>query len=156
MKFFGDVIDRNYDVITFISENLSFKKAYSIFVDIVKIATIFIKAIFRDSKKLKRIRNYVCISWYNKTCWFPVKECLCQQNSRSVSRDLYIFDFRQVRYNCVTFHHCRICVTDFREEGIFAHPHPLICEQSKKGPSWIRLMALPTNCFQQSYRATQF
>ena len=66
------------------------------------------------------------------------------------------FDFCQVRYNCVTFHHCRICVTDFREEGIFAHPHPLICEQSKKGPSWIRLMALPTNCFQQSYRATQF
>ena len=24
----------------------------------------------------------------------------------------------------VTVHHCRICVTDFRDEGNFCHPHP--------------------------------
>ena len=34
---------------------------------------------------------YMCISWCSKICWFPVKECWCQQNSRNVSRDLYIF-----------------------------------------------------------------
>ena len=26
-----------------------------------------------------------------KNCWFPVKKCWCQQNSRAVSRDLYVF-----------------------------------------------------------------
>ena len=29
------------------------------FVDIIKIITVFIKTIFKDSKKVKRIRNYV-------------------------------------------------------------------------------------------------
>ena len=31
----------------------------SIFADIIKIVTIFIKTIFKDSGKVKRIRNYV-------------------------------------------------------------------------------------------------
>ena len=26
---------------------------------------------------------------------------------------------------CAEFHHCRICVTDFREEGLFAAPPPI-------------------------------
>ena len=26
--------------------------------------------------------------------------------------------------NCATLHHCRICVTDFREGGLFWPPHP--------------------------------
>ena len=34
---------------------------------------------------------YVCISWYYKICWSPVKKRWCQQNSRGVSRDSYIF-----------------------------------------------------------------
>ena len=31
----------------------------AIFADIIKIVTMFIKKIFRDSKKVKRIRNYI-------------------------------------------------------------------------------------------------
>ena len=59
---------------------------------------------------------YICISWYNKICWFTVKKCWCQQNSGGVSRDLYIFwIFFRLRYNSAKFHHCRICVTDFRQ-----------------------------------------
>ena len=99
----------------------------AIFVDIIKIIVRFIKQIFKDSRKVKRIRNYelkcnlylyfficicicislfvfvlfifvflylyfyICISWYNKICWFPVKKCWCQQKSGGVSRDSYIF-----------------------------------------------------------------
>ena len=51
---------RVYDVITFISKNLYFKRAWlAIFADIIKIVTMFIKTIFENSRKVKRIRNYV-------------------------------------------------------------------------------------------------
>ena len=53
-------MDRNYDIITFISKYVYFKKAgVAIFADIVKIVTIFIKTIIRYSRKTKRIKNYV-------------------------------------------------------------------------------------------------
>ena len=38
----------------------------------------------------------------------------------------------QVRYNCAKFRHCRICVTNFKEEGPFWPP---IREQLRKCPS---------------------
>ena len=47
-------MDKNYDVITFISKYLYFKKAY-----IIKTAIMFIRTIFKDSKKVKRIIIYV-------------------------------------------------------------------------------------------------
>ena len=51
---------RNYDVIIFISRYLYFKKAESsLFADIVKVVTVFIKTILKDSKKVISIRNYV-------------------------------------------------------------------------------------------------
>ena len=60
IKFFGDVMDRNYDAIAFISKYCCFKKVWvAIFADIIKIITMFIKKIFKDSKKVKRIINYV-------------------------------------------------------------------------------------------------
>ena len=43
------------------------------------------------------------------------------------------------RYNCAKFHHCRICVTDFREGVPFCPPPPPIREQRRKSPSWIGL-----------------
>ena len=53
-------MDRNYGVITFISEYLYLKKSrVATFVDIIKIVNMFIKTIFKDSKKVKRIRNHV-------------------------------------------------------------------------------------------------
>ena len=42
------------------------KPRVAIFADIIKIVTMFIATIFKDSKKVKRIRNqdgiYICIS----------------------------------------------------------------------------------------------
>ena len=32
---------------------------------------------------------------------------------------IYFLNLPWVRYNCAKFHHCRICVTDFREGGPF-------------------------------------
>ena len=48
---------------------------------IIKIITRFIKKILKDSRKVKRIRNYVSKSNL-KICWLLVKKCLCQQNPR--------------------------------------------------------------------------
>ena len=50
---------------------------------------------------------------------------------------IYFLDLLWVRYNCVKFHHCRICVTDFKEGGLFG-PYP-IHEQPRKSPSWLGL-----------------
>ena len=54
-KFVGDVMDRSYEAITFISRRPRFAN----FADIIKIESMFIKTTFKDSKKVKRIRNYV-------------------------------------------------------------------------------------------------
>ena len=53
-------MDRNYDVITFISVYLFLRRSrVANFADIIKIASLFIKTTFKDPKKVKRIRNYV-------------------------------------------------------------------------------------------------
>ena len=66
-------MDINYDVISYILKYLLFRKAYRVVIvrDIIKILTVFIKSIFKGSKKFKRL--------------------------------------------CAKFHHCNMCVTDFRE-----------------------------------------
>ena len=68
-------MDRSYDAITFISKYLYFKKTVvANFDDIIKIVAVFIKTIFKDSRKIKRIRImyqnaiYICISLYSKIC----------------------------------------------------------------------------------------
>ena len=44
---------------------------------------------------------------------------------RIVTWFIYFLNLLYVRYNCPTFHHCRICGTDFREGGLFdPSPHP--------------------------------
>ena len=58
--FVGDIMDRNHDVKTIISKYLYFNRpGVTKFTDIIKIATMFIKATFKNSKQVKRIRNYV-------------------------------------------------------------------------------------------------
>ena len=52
-------MDGIYDVITFRNVFISRRPKESIFTDIIKTITIFQKTIFKDSKKVKRIRNYV-------------------------------------------------------------------------------------------------
>ena len=51
-------MDKNYNVKQLFSKYFYFKKAV-IFGDITKIATFFIKTIFIDSRKVKRIRSFV-------------------------------------------------------------------------------------------------
>ena len=47
-------MDRNYGFIAFNSKYLYFKKAWGCHSDITKIVTMFIKTIFKDSRKVKR------------------------------------------------------------------------------------------------------
>ena len=82
------------------------------FADIIKIITIFFKTIFKDSKKVKRIWNYVPKS--SLYLYFLIYQNLLISS--------------EVIYNCTKFHHCRICMTVFRQRG-----------GSRKGPSWIGL-----------------
>ena len=53
-------MDKNYDVITFISKHLILRRpGVVIFADIIKIVTMFIKTITKGSRKVKRIRDYL-------------------------------------------------------------------------------------------------
>ena len=55
-NFVRDVMDRNYDFITFIQITFNLKKSTAAnFTDIIKNLTTFIKTTF----KVKRIRNYI-------------------------------------------------------------------------------------------------
>ena len=57
---------RNYDVITFISKYLFLRRPrVAIFADIIKIVTMFVKTIHKDSKMSKELeimyQNTICI-----------------------------------------------------------------------------------------------
>ena len=53
-------MDRNNDVKTSFSKILFLRRhGVAIFADIIKIVTTFFKTILKDSRKVKRIRNYV-------------------------------------------------------------------------------------------------
>ena len=137
--------ERNYDVITFQNTLILRRPSVAIFAYIIKIATMFIKTIFKDSKKLKESQImyqnaiYIWISWYSKTCWLAVKKYWCQQNSGGVSRDSYTFliffrkgitvqSFILVRY-----------VWQILGGGDFLPPPPPHPWAARKGPSWIGL-----------------
>ena len=87
-------------------------------------------------KKVKRIRNYVLkrnfylyflICWFLKNSYSIITQGVCH----------VIYIFLVIIFILFIFIF-RICVTDFREGGLFAPP--FICEQLSKGPSWIGLM----------------
>ena len=53
-------MDKNYDVITFFQKTFLLRRpGVAIFADIIKIVIMFIRTIIQDSKKVKRIINYV-------------------------------------------------------------------------------------------------
>ena len=58
--FVCDIMNKKYDIITFILKYLFFRKAWGliIFSDVIRATTVFIKAIIKDSRNVKRIRNY--------------------------------------------------------------------------------------------------
>ena len=75
-------MDRNYDVITFIVKKIFIlrRPGVAIFADIVKIMTMFTKAILKDSRKVRRIRFYV--SKWNLYLDFLIQQILliCGEN----------------------------------------------------------------------------
>ena len=53
-------MDRIYDVITLFQKTFILRRpGVVVFADIIKIVTMFIKTIFKNSGKVKRIRNYL-------------------------------------------------------------------------------------------------
>ena len=68
-------MDRDHDVMEFLTKKLCFKKAgVAIFADIIKIVSMFIKTILKDSRKNRRIRNYV--SKWNLCLYFWILQNL--------------------------------------------------------------------------------
>ena len=61
--------------------NILRRPGVAVFADIIKVITMFIKKSLKTQEKLKELeimyRNaiYICISWYKRICWFPVKKC---------------------------------------------------------------------------------
>ena len=144
--FFNDVIDRNYDIITFISKYLDLKTTWSSRYcwHHQNYNHTYKKQYLKTKKKIIiQLRYYllnavfICI-WRYKNCWFRVINWWCQQNSSVVSHDLYRFWISfYVRYNYVKIYFCSICVTDFGEGLSFYSP---IADETRKGPSWIGLI----------------
>ena len=98
---------------------------------------------------------YICISWYSIIFWFPVKKILMSAKlKRCVTWFIYFLDPFWVRYNWAKFHHCRICVTDFRERRLFAPPASPIHEQPRKSPSWIGLKCIWHTSADKLYETT--
>ena len=53
-------MNRNCDVITFFQKTFILRRSgVAIFGDIIKVVTGFIKTILKDSRKVRRIRNYL-------------------------------------------------------------------------------------------------
>ena len=53
-------MDRKYDVVTIISKYPILRRSgVVIFADIIKLVTMFINTITKDSRNVKRFRNYV-------------------------------------------------------------------------------------------------
>ena len=103
----------------------------------------------------------ICISWYSKICLFPVKKCWCQQILSGVSRGLIFFlDLYKIRYNCVKFHHCRICN---RFLGICRCPPSPIYDEPWKRPfcigliwhSWVAILESYYHFSNQHFRICQ-
>ena len=100
-----------------------------------------LKKLIKTQEKFKELEVmyqnliYICIFWYSKICWFPVKMLISAELRGCVTWFIYFLDLPWVKYNCAKFHHCRICVTDFREGGPFCHTS--IREQPRKSPPWI-------------------
>ena len=106
---------------------------------------MFIKKITKDSRKVKRIRNYVsksnlymCFLIQQNLLIFGEKMLMSAELKVCVTWFIHFMDLPLVRYNCAKFHHCRICVPDFRKAGAQKAPLP-IREQPQKSPFWIGL-----------------
>ena len=85
---------------------------------------MFIKEITKDSRKFKRIRKYPSNS--NLYAYFLTQQNLLISSEQMlmsaelkgcIALFIHFLNLPSVNYNCAKFHHCRTCVTDFREWG---------------------------------------
>ena len=53
---------------------------------------------------------------------FLLKMLMSAELKGCVKSFIHFLDLLWVRYNCAKFHHCRICVTDFRKIPIREQP----------------------------------
>ena len=77
-------------------------------------------ALFLDITKIADFRSKMLMS-------AELKEC--------VTLFMNFLNLLEVRYNCAKFHHCCICVTNFKEGGLPPNPWA-----APKKPSWIGLI----------------
>ena len=101
--------------------------------------------IYKDSGKVK-IYWKLCIKIQSISVLLDIAKSAGEKMLMSVELKgfvtwfIYFLDLPWVRYNCGNFHHCRICVTDFRVEGTFCSPPlPPILEQPRKKPIEVSL-----------------
>ena len=52
-------MDKNYDVITYISRFILRRPGLAIFAEIIKILTMFIVTIFKNSRIVEKIKSYI-------------------------------------------------------------------------------------------------
>ena len=112
--------------------------------------TMFIKEIFKDSKKMLKDLKTMCqnesISVFSDKAKFgdlSEKMLMWAELKGCATWFLYILGLFQVRYNCAKIYNCRICVTYFRDREPFCPPsHPLIREKPRKCPSSMGLNIL--------------
>ena len=64
---------------------------------------------------------YISISWYSKICWFLVKKCWCQQNSR-VCHVIHIFLGSSLGITVPSFILVGYVCQIFGRRGLFAPP----------------------------------
>ena len=79
---------------------------------------------------------FIFISQCNENFKFLIKVLMSVEIKGCLTWFNYILDLLYSSYNFAKFHHCWICITDFKK-GAFLPPTR---EQPRKGPSWIGLM----------------
>ena len=82
---------------------------------------------------------YLCFLIYQNLLISGEKMLMSAELKGCVTWFIYTLDILSSRYNCAKFHHCWICVTNFRVEWGDFLPPP-IHEQPQKGSSWIGLI----------------
>ena len=63
-------------------------------------------------------------SWYNKSCWLPVKKCWCQKNLRGVSHGSYVFCIFRWSITMSSFFIVRYVLQILWREGFLLPPLP--------------------------------
>ena len=153
-------MDRNYDFIIFNSKYRYILRRPRVanFNDIIKIVTRFIKTTFKDSSKVKSIRNSA--SKYNLCMYFLIKQKMLISGEKMlmsvelkecVTWFIYFWDLLYVIYNCAKFQYCRISVADFKEGSLFCTPLPPPSVTAPKRPilNKVKRRYLATTCAEQ-------